>query len=74
MAFVDDNLVNTAQAASYLGLREQTLRLLRCRGRGPRHERRDGPGRGRAHWYDLRELDRWQAERRRRTTRGRLDA
>jgi hypothetical protein len=66
MPITDDNLMTTAQAAAHLKLREQTLRLLRCRGRGPQHVRRGGPGgqgRGGVHWYAPAELDRWAAAR-----------
>lgn len=73
----DNQLMTTGQAAAYLGLREQTLRHLRCRGRGPQHVRRGGPGgqgQGGVHWYSREELDRFALERRRRATGGKLDA
>ena len=50
--------VNTREAAKYLGLHADTLRKLRREGGGPPYARI-----GRAVRYDLRELDRFMAER-----------
>jgi Helix-turn-helix domain len=52
-------LLQTTPAASYLGLRPQTLRARRQRGDGPRFVR---VARNRV-LYDLAELDRWLNER-----------
>jgi hypothetical protein len=48
----------TKAAATYCGLHEDTLRKMRTTGGGPRYARV-----GAAIRYDIRELDRWMAER-----------
>jgi hypothetical protein len=51
---VPAGLLNTAQAAAYLGREPQTLRKWRSLGEGPRFS-----GRGRGVRYRLRDLDAW---------------
>ena len=50
--------VDTKTASRHLSLHPDTLRRLRREGGGPRYSRI-----GRAVRYDLRELERWMAER-----------
>lgn len=58
LAMVDSNMINTAEAAAYLGLEAKTLVDWRARGRGPAYVRADG-GRGAAVRYRVRDLDEW---------------
>jgi len=56
-------LLSTADAASYLGLKPQTLRLWRTRGGGPPYIRYGAKGRGTV-FYKVADLEAWVNERR----------
>ena len=55
---VQYDILNTREAAEYLGVRPQTLRNWRCRGGGPRYVRR-GIGLRSHAAYTKAELDAW---------------
>ena len=55
--------LDTVQAASYLGLSPSTLSRMRVTGGGPRYSKA-----GRRVIYDVRDLDTWVEERKRRFT------
>jgi Helix-turn-helix domain len=56
-------LLSTADAASYLGLKPQTLRMWRTRGGGPPYVRYGPKGRGTV-VYKVADLEAWVNERR----------
>lgn len=55
------SLVSTAEAAQRLGVKEQTLRSWRSKGRGPAYV----PFGKNTVKYDLRDLDQWVADHKR---------
>ena len=57
----------TVEAAIYVGLAAQTLRVLRCEGRGPRYFRLGASNRSQAR-YRREDLDAWLEERSFRST------
>lgn len=63
MTAVEPRYLDTVQAADYLGLSPSTLSRMRVTGGGPRYSKA-----GRRVIYDLRDLDSWVEERKRRFT------
>jgi hypothetical protein len=59
-------LINTKEAAELLGIRQQTLRVWRCRGTGPKYIRLSGPT-GKA-LYDVKDINEWLKDRKYRST------
>jgi predicted DNA-binding transcriptional regulator AlpA len=57
-----DGRLDTKNAASYLGLSEKTLAMMRCQGTGPRFIKR-----GRVFYYQE-DLDAWMAQAQRVTS------
>ena len=63
MTAVEPRYLDTVEAGSYLGLSPSTLARMRVTGGGPRYSKA-----GRRVIYDLRDLDSWVEERKRRFT------